>query len=135
MTNAATAKVSLLNPAPGGGQSDEVAVKLYEGNLSNVKLVAGPKVFDRATGDYRQSFALTYTGSRDVSRGARLTFPNLTGTGWYVPNQTGLDGNSKPYIRTGLVPRRQVTVVVTFRNLLPFLNKPLDSTAVVGLNN
>ena len=134
-TNAATAKVSLLNPAPGGGQSDEIKVALYEGNVGNVKLVPGPKVFDRATGDYRQSFALTYTGVRDISRGARLTFPNLTGTGWTVPNQSGLDLNSKPYVKSGLVPRRQVTVVVTFHNILPFLNKPLDSTAVVGLNN
>ena len=134
-TNAPSIAVSLLNPAPGGGQSPETTIAVYEGNVANVKVVPGPLVFDRASGDYRQSFAVTYTGTRNVSRGARLVFPNLTGTGWTVTNQTGLDESAKPYIRTGLVPRRQVTVVAVFHNALPGLGQRLDSTARPGLNN
>ena len=131
---AASTSVSVLNAAPGGGQSAEKPITVYEGNVATLQLVPGARVFDRASGDYRQSFSVTYTGTRNVSRGALLHFLNLSG-GWTLANLSGVDANARAYLATGLVPRRQVTVVAVFHNILPTLRLPLDSTATVGLNN
>ena len=108
----ATAKLKLRNPAPGGGDSNEVDVTLLEGDASTVKVVPGAVVFDRASNTYRQSFAVTYVGTHDVSRGARIAFdlPNAV----TLQNSAGLvDG--KPYLNAALVPRRQTTVVAVWK--------------------
>ena len=109
----ATASVRVANPTPGGGDSNTVSVALLEGDASAVRVVPGSLVFDRASNAYKQSFAVTYVGTRDVSGGARLVFTSVA-AGVTLVNASGTLGG-QPYLSTSLVPRRQVLVVATWR--------------------
>ncbi|GEM_PF-3838088 len=106
--------LTAFTPTPGGGTSKALPVALEEGDARTVKVVPGALFYDRLSNTYRQSIAVTYLGSRDVSRGVYVAFPNL-GSGVTLQNATGNAGGSLPYIATQLAPNRPVTFVAVWK--------------------
>jgi hypothetical protein len=62
--NGEFAYASVITPTPGGGQSEQFKITLLEGLPSTVEIKKGATVYDRKTDTYRQSYTMTYRGSR-----------------------------------------------------------------------